>query len=182
MKLIIILSTLFAFTSSSVEIDYSNLKEKSVAVQLNNSETLTNIVAEKCSFMAGESFPGYNSKLSVKGIETALKVKKGTSMVFYVRGSATSSSFPLSCVQMDLTKNKRIASSKEGMTADKDKVITSIPVKSVQLDKVKKIYKVTLNEEPGVGVWCINFRRVYKGQFVLGSGYGKEVFCFEIIE
>ena len=182
MKLLIILSTLFAFTSSNIEIDYSNLKEKSVAVQLNGSKTLTTITPEKCFFVAGESFPGYNSKLSVKGTETALKIKKGTSMVFYVRGSTTSSSFPLCCVKMDVTKKKRIASSKEGMTADKDKLITAIPLKLVQLNKAKKIYKVTLNQEPGIGVWCINFRRIYKGQFVLGSGYGKEVFCFEIIE
>ena len=166
-------------------IDTSKLGEESVGVQINNSEDLTIIQPEKSLLIAGESFPGYNSKLSVKGAKTALKIKKGSKLVFYVRGSLTykqTMGLPLSIVKMEVHKSKRVAHSKEGMTKYKDIEIESLPYYAKEIDAQKRIYRVQLKEEPAVGVWCVNFHHVINGRFPIGSGYGKYSFCFEIIE
>lgn len=155
---------------------------QSVHVQVNGSDDLTLILGEKAFFTAGEGVIGFNSKLSIKGDVTKTTFKKGTELVFYVRGWSQVQGLPLSIVKMGLVKGKRIASSKTGMTSDKDKLITSIPFKAVELDKGKRIYKVTLNKAASVGTWCVNFRRVSKVKFVMRSGYGKQGFCFSVVE
>lgn len=182
MKTILLAISIFLLTSSITTVDYSKIEEKSVHVQVNGSDDLTLIPGEKAFFMAGEGVIGYNSKLSIKGEKTTTEFKQGTELIFYVRGWSQVSGLPLSFVKMDLVKGKRIASSKTGMTSDKDKLITSISYKAVELDKAKRIFKVTLNEVPSVGTWCVSFHRAMNGKFTLGSSFGKEGFCFSIVE
>lgn len=182
MKTLILSLSIFLLTSSITTIDYSNIEEKSVHVQIDGSDELTSIPGEKAFYSAGEGIVGYNSKLSIKGEKTTTEFKQGTELVFYVRGWSQMKRLTLSFVKMDIVKGKRIASSKQGMTSDKSKLITSIPYAAIEVDKANKIYKVTLNEAPSVGTWCVNFHQVSNGKFLLGQGFGKNGFCFTIVE
>jgi len=58
---------------------------RSVAVKIGDSEDLILITGEKAFFTTGQGVTGYASKLSVKGIETTLKIKKGSVLEFFVR-------------------------------------------------------------------------------------------------
>ena len=182
MKTIILSLSVILLTSVAATIDYSTLADQSVSVQVNGAEELIVIAGEKAMFTAGDGVLGYNSKFNVKGETTALEFKKGTDLVFYVRTWSKVKEFSLSVVKMEIVKGNRIAQSKTGVSADRDQLIKSIPFKAVELDKEKQIYKITLNDAPSVGTWCVNFHSVQNGKFLMVEGYGKEGFCFNIVE
>ena len=167
-----------SFTTSNV--DLTQLENDIVYLSIDGNEDLIKMKPEKYFSTAGEGVIGYKSKLSVKGATTDLKVKKGSKLTFYVKMDPKHQKFSFSIFKFKTVKDKRVALSKEGITPDKDVEIKSAVYKAVELDSKKKLYRITVTSDLEPGQWGTCFKSISNGKFLMGYGYGKQSFCFEV--
>lgn len=156
-----------------------NLPDTTVCIKFENENSYTQLKSEKGYITHTKSTNNESSKISVKGIECPIKISKNKSFSIYFRTRNDIKNIQFCMFKMEVTKNKRLATS-NGLTNKKiEKVAASI----TQIDPIKKVYSMTLTSPLSTGVYGFAFVNVNtKGHFYYDPFISKSVYCIEITE
>ena len=174
-----IFSGLISFGQSNNTLDFTAMPQNSMAIVVEGNEKLQLLKTEKAWFAPGENL----SKISVKGNETAFKIPKEKGFTIYTKGISKSEGMPFSIIKLTNNGKKRFAS----YNIISGKKLSSFPVTARQINSTEMVYKIAPNSKLNTGIYCLIFKRTFKGNFYLktipGAGRLKINPCFiEIVE
>ena len=158
---------------------FTAMPQNSMAIVVQGNENLQLLKTEKAWFAAGENL----SKISIKGSETSFKIPKGETFSIYTKGISKEEGMPFSIIKLTNNGKKRFAS----YNIISGKKLPSFPFTAKQINSTEMVYKIDPNSELATGIYCLIFKRTFKGNFYLktipGAGRLKINPCFiEIVE